>query len=200
MLKKKVNVVLVVAMLLSFIVMLYGAYVVYRYDRNIKETLLIVENIIDDEIVSVSDKVDDVKEDTLIYKKKDDYSAAIGIITFENGKKVAIYNSSDEDYMMIGAIKISNGAILNESGNSVMLSHRDGCFGILKDVSVGDVIEVKTSASIEKYKVIDVYDTEKDDPIPYEDSDDTRITLITCYPFVYLGDAPKRYVVVAELV
>lgn len=201
MFKKKINIALIVVIFISFVVMLYGAYIIYEYDEKIIETAYIVENKIDGDVVNgiKEDAVSAVQEVEKILKKEV-YTDAIGIITFESGEKVAIYEGITDNHLNIGAGKITNDAVLNERGNSILLGHRDGSFAVLKSVSIGDEFEVKTRNLVSRYKVSKTYVTEKDDLTPYEDSEKIMITLITCYPFIYLGDAQQRYAVVAELI
>jgi len=80
-------------------------------------------------------------------------------------------------------------------GNSGIASHRDGFFRGLKDIGPGDAIELETLRGKELYRVertwiVDPQDVSVLDPTP------TRsLTLVTCYPFYYVGPAPQRYIV-----
>ena len=80
-------------------------------------------------------------------------------------------------------------------GNSGIAGHRDGFFRGLKDIVPGDAIELDTLDGKEAYRVertwvVDPQDVSVLDPTP------TRVlTLVTCYPFYFVGSAPRRFIV-----
>lgn len=95
--------------------------------------------------------------------------------------------------------RIPGTARLWEQGNLGIAGHRDGFFRRLKDVNVGDDIELKTREGTDTYVVDRIQIVKPDDigvlkpgPIP-------SLTLVTCYPFYFVGNAPKRFVVTANL-
>ena len=82
------------------------------------------------------------------------------------------------------------------SGNSAMAGHRDGLFRPLKDVKVGDEIRFRTTREEFRYRVTKTTIVMPDDLSVLEpQSGQATLTLITCYPFSYVGTAPKRFVV-----
>ena len=85
-----------------------------------------------------------------------------------------------------------------EAGNSAIAGHRDGLFRPLKDLEVGDEIRFRTTRHEIRYKVTRTSIVQPDDVSVLEPRQDSALTLITCYPFYYVGSAPKRFVVFAE--
>ena len=85
-----------------------------------------------------------------------------------------------------------------ERGNSALAGHRDGLFRPLKDVKVGDEIRFRTTRDEFRYRVTGTSIVMPDDVSVLEAKSQTGLTLITCYPFYYVGSAPKRFVVHAE--
>jgi sortase A len=85
-----------------------------------------------------------------------------------------------------------------EDGNSAMAGHRDGLFRPLKDVAVGDEIQFRTTREAFRYRVTATTIVKPDDLSVLESRAPNSLTLITCYPFNYVGAAPKRFVVHAE--
>ena len=84
-------------------------------------------------------------------------------------------------------------------GNAGVAGHRDGFFRGLKDITPGDVIELETirgkdSYRVERTWVVDPEDVSVLDPTPRR-----ALTLVTCYPFYYIGSAPRRFIVRALL-
>lgn len=84
-----------------------------------------------------------------------------------------------------------------ERGNSALAAHRDGLFRPLKDVKIGDEIRFRTTRDEFRYRVTKTAIVMPDDVSVLASHSDTSLTLITCYPFYYVGSAPKRFVVQA---
>ena len=95
----------------------------------------------------------------------------------------------DDDTSMIGDV-----------GNSVLYGHREEIFWTLKHVEVGELITIETLDNTLTYEIQDIQIVDPDDDWIYESSDRSMITLVTCYPFVYMGPTPERYVVKASLI
>ncbi len=72
-------------------------------------------------------------------------------------------------------------------------------FRQLEKVGKGDLLVAKTSAGEFTYKVKKVRIVDKDDRTVIVPKPKATLTLTTCYPFDYIGSAPERYVLVAEL-
>lgn len=87
-----------------------------------------------------------------------------------------------------------------EVGNVGVAAHRDTFFRGLRNIREGDTIRVVTVDGVYLYQVADLKivwpkNVEVLDPTP-----DERLTLVTCYPFNYVGSAPKRFIVQAKKV
>lgn len=85
-------------------------------------------------------------------------------------------------------------------GNSAFAAHRDRLFRPLKDIHAGDAIKLTTTHGELHYRVLKTMIVKPKDvwvlgPLPSVD-----LTLITCYPFSYVGSAPNRFIVQAEKV
>jgi sortase A len=86
-----------------------------------------------------------------------------------------------------------------QSGNVGIAGHRDGFFRPLKDISVGDLIELVTTSGTDIYAVDRVRITNPADVGALRPKTKPSLTLVTCYPFYLVGPAPKRYIVEASL-
>lgn len=82
-----------------------------------------------------------------------------------------------------------------EHGNSAIAGHRDGLFRPLKDVKVGDEIRFRTTRDEFIYRVTKTSIVAPDDLSVLDPQPETTLTLITCYPFYYVGSAPQRFIV-----
>ena len=77
-------------------------------------------------------------------------------------------------------------------------AHRDGFFRVLKDIKDGDALVLDTPASTEHYRVAWIRITTPDDVSVIDPTPGRAVTLVGCYPFYFVGDAPKRFIVRAE--
>jgi len=123
----------------------------------------------------------------------------LGILTI--GKlniQVPIYNGTSEFILDRGAGRIKGMAKMDEDGNLGISGHRDGFFRSLKDIQVGDDILIQTTRGVEKYAVTDITIVPKSDVSVLSPTDEKTLTIVTCYPFYFVGHAPKRYIVTAH--
>lgn len=86
-----------------------------------------------------------------------------------------------------------------EAGNSALAGHRDGLFRPLKDIEVGDEIRFRTSGAEFRYRVTATAIVDPDDVSVLQARNRNALTLITCYPFSFVGTAPRRFIVHAEI-
>ena len=87
-----------------------------------------------------------------------------------------------------------------ERGNSALSAHRDGLFRPLKNIRVGDEVHIRSVRGDFTYRVRDTKIVTPDDLSVLAPFDADMLTLITCYPFNFVGNAPKRFIVHAERV
>jgi len=81
------------------------------------------------------------------------------------------------------------------NGNSGLAGHRDGFFRGLKDVNVGDAIELETLRDTQTYRIERAWIVTPDDVSVLDPTPAQSITLVTCYPFYFVGSAPQRYII-----
>jgi sortase A len=86
-----------------------------------------------------------------------------------------------------------------ETGNVAIAGHRDGFFRGLKDVTLGDKIELSTLSSTAIYTVDRIQIVDPENVGVLRNRDVPSLTLVTCYPFYFIGDAPQRFIVQAVL-
>ncbi len=85
-------------------------------------------------------------------------------------------------------------------GNVALAAHRDGLFRRLEKIRLNDDIRVVTARGEFHYRVTNTHIVDPDDVWVIAPTDTPTITLITCYPFSFVGNAPKRFIVKAALV
>ncbi|KMY43032.1 sortase [Bacillus sp. FJAT-27916] len=111
-----------------------------------------------------------------------------------------IVEGTDEDELERGVGHYANSVLPGEKDNSVLSGHRDTVFRRLGEVGVGDKLVVKTTAGKFTYKVRQVRIVDADDRTVIVPKPRATLTVTTCYPFDYIGDAPDRYILVATLI
>ena len=95
--------------------------------------------------------------------------------------------------------RIAGTAWPGESGNIGIAGHRDSFFRGLKDVKVGDAIELETPRETDTYIVDQIQIVTPDAVNVLLPRSSPSVTLVTCYPFYFIGSAPKRFIVTASL-
>jgi sortase A len=85
-------------------------------------------------------------------------------------------------------------------GNVALAAHRDGLFRRLEKIRLNDDIRVVTARGEFHYRVTKTHIVDPDDVWVIAPTDTPTLTLITCYPFSFVGNAPKRFIVKAALV
>ena len=122
----------------------------------------------------------------------------LGILTIRKVNiQVPIYNGTDEFNLNRGAGRIKGMAKMDEVGNLGISGHRDGIFRGLKDIQMGDDILIQTTRGVKKFAVSSINIVPKDDISVLAPTTEKTLTLVTCYPFYFVGHAPKRYIVKA---
>jgi len=86
-----------------------------------------------------------------------------------------------------------------QRGNCIIAAHRDTHFRILKEIRPGDDIVLETRQGKFLYRVRNTRVVAPDNTGPLQDGPKPQLSLVTCYPFYYVGSAPKRFVVEANL-
>lgn len=112
--------------------------------------------------------------------------------------ELPVFDNSAEPALTRGAGWIEGTAPLGVDGNIGIAAHRDGYFRALKDVSKGDEVIVETLWGTDRYRIVDVIIVDPSDVHVLHDDGRSLVTLVTCYPFYHVGNAPQRYIVQAQ--
>jgi sortase A len=130
------------------------------------------------------------------FEALDDNQVPLALLEIERlNLQVPVYPGTDRITLNRGAGIVDGTAYPGEEGNMALSAHRDGFFRPLKDIRVGDVITVRQLQGADQFLVQDIFVTDPLDLSVLEPTDDAMITLITCYPFYYVGFAPDRLIV-----
>ena len=114
------------------------------------------------------------------------------------GLSAMVRDGDDEATLAVAVGRVSGTARPGERGNMVLAGHRDSFFRPLRRIRVADLIHVRAGGDRYDYRVDS---TEVVGPLEtrvLEPTGEAVLTLVTCYPFGFLGNAPDRFVVRAS--
>jgi sortase A len=115
------------------------------------------------------------------------------------GIEVAVFDSTSKTNLNRGSGHVSDTALPGTEGNIAIAGHRDGYFRSLKDIAIGAEIELVSPRRKQKFRVSELLIVDPLDVSVLDSAEETVLTLITCYPFYFIGPAPERFVVRATL-
>lgn len=113
---------------------------------------------------------------------------------------VPVFAGTSELTLNRGAGRIEGTPRFGDWGNTGIAAHRDGFFRALRDIRQGDGVYLDLPHGTVRYKVASTRIVEPSDIGVLRDSGEPMITLVTCYPFYFVGSAPKRFIVHAKRV
>jgi len=111
-----------------------------------------------------------------------------------------IFDNTDRRSLDLGVGRISGTATPGGPGNVGLAGHRDGYFRRLKNLKPGQTIQIFTRNGRWDYEVERIQVVDPSEVGVLAPTSRPSVTLVTCYPFYFLGSAPWRYVVQAHLI
>lgn len=109
--------------------------------------------------------------------------------------EVPVLRGTDDFTLNRAVGHIDDTALPGTDGNSGIAGHRDGLFRGLKDIGPEDAIDLETLRGKEVYRVERTWVVDPEDVSVLDPTPARSLTLVTCYPFYYVGPAPQRYIV-----
>jgi sortase A len=114
------------------------------------------------------------------------------------GLKVIVVQGDSPTILRRAVGHIRQTALPGESGNAALTGHRDSFFRPLRNIQAGDAITFKTADAEFQYQVESTAVVPPSDVSVLQPSSERTLTLITCFPFYYVGAAPDRFIVRAR--
>jgi len=111
---------------------------------------------------------------------------------------VLVLEGDEQDALSISAEHVPGTAELGSHGNAAIAAHRDAEFRVLRGIRLGDRVRIRSAATY-IYVVKNIRVVGADDKTALSQDGRSLLTLVTCYPFRYVGNAPERFIVQAEL-
>jgi sortase A len=114
--------------------------------------------------------------------------------------EVPLYGDTSELHLNRGVGLIERTATPGTGGNIGIAGHRDGFFRVLKNVRAGEEIEIRTSFALYRYRISELHVVDASDARLLSPTGEPSVTLVTCFPFYFVGNAPQRFVVRGVLI
>jgi len=111
-----------------------------------------------------------------------------------------VLEGSDDGTLSRGSGHIEDTPFPGDPGNVGIAGHRDTTFRALRNIHVGDALEFKTADRLYRYRISKTMIVGPDDVYVLDPTPRPALTLVTCYPFEFVGHAPRRFIVRADLV
>jgi sortase A len=115
------------------------------------------------------------------------------------GAEFYVWEGATKKNLLFGPARVAQSSLPGGTGNCIIAAHRDTHFRILKDVKKDEPIVLEHGGHTYRYRITALHIVGAADNTYYRPTRRPVLTLVTCYPFSYLGRAPKRFIVQAEL-
>jgi sortase A len=106
-----------------------------------------------------------------------------------------VFQGADSSVLDHGVGHVDSSALPGQPGNVVFAAHRDTFFRSLRNIRKGDLVTVTTESGPRTYEVNSTEVVKPTETSVLDPTAQPTLTLITCYPFYYIGHAPKRFIV-----
>jgi len=113
--------------------------------------------------------------------------------------EVPVFSGTSELTLNQGVGLIEGTSLPGEDGNIGIAGHRDGFFRVLKNAEVGDQVDLVSKAGTDSYFIDRIVIVQPEDVSVLHRRAHPSLTLVTCYPFYFIGSAPQRFIVQASL-
>lgn len=110
-----------------------------------------------------------------------------------------VLEGSDDATLSRGSGHIEDTPFPGQPGNVGIAGHRDTTFRALRHIKVGDTLEYRSADHLYRYKISKTWIVGPDDVYVLDPTPKPALTLVTCYPFEFVGHAPRRFIVRADL-
>ncbi len=114
------------------------------------------------------------------------------------GLSAMILEGIDERTLRRAVGHIPGTPLPGQPGNVALAGHRDTFFRALRNIREGDEVTMETLSGLYRYRVDSTKVVDPGETQVLNNSDDAILTLVTCYPFSFVGPAPKRFIVRAH--
>jgi sortase A len=173
---------------------LYQAYQTRRFQQELKDSQA---SIVGGGLVPTLEEAKPARAESL--GPTDSRRSPLGRIEISTiGLSAMILEGMDERTLRRAVGHIPGTPLPGQPGNVALAGHRDTFFRGLRNIREGDEITLQTLSGLYRYRVDSTKVVDPGETQVLDSSDNATLTLVTCYPFSYLGPAPKRFIVSAH--
>lgn len=195
--KKWLNAVFIYVMIIGVAFLAYGGYAYYDTKNKEAKAMAQAQNILEQR--------QDVPEEKSIIDLKNQFKSSLGIgdvvgqLTIPKLDGVLpIVEGVDEDELAKGVGHYQGTSFPLDNNQTVLSGHRDTVFRGMGKLEVGDTMTVSLPYGDFEYEIYEMYVTSADDLTVIVPHDEEVLTVTTCYPFNFIGNAPDRYIINAK--
>lgn len=146
------------------------------------------------------DSIETIQTEEIV-KRNPVLGEKIGVLTIPKlNRSLPIFEGTNAEVLKQGVGHFQHSALPGEKNNSVLSGHRDTVFRGLGNVGINDELIVTTDEGEYLYKIRKVRIVDQHDRTVLVPKPKSTLTVTTCYPFGFIGNAPKRYILVADLI
>lgn len=182
----------------------------YKYWNGMQSMTKLDEDVVkdvdedDDRVTSSTETVNTENKskellDTINHSDGDDIATLV-MPTIDTSFEVFWGTGEDVLEKGVGMYDSDETTTPDQMGHTVLSGHRDSVFRPVGDLEDGDSIYVQYQDEDYEYEIHKTWITDAQDQSVIVDKDEPTLTLTTCYPFEFIGDAPDRYIVEAEYI
>lgn len=187
-----------ILVLAGVVILAIGVWQITNTNKKTNETLSKAKTMLAQKKVITQQK--NGQQDKQVENTPPQIGDTIGILAIPRIKaELAIVEGTDPDDLAKGVGHYKGSSLPSQNGQIVLSGHRDTVFRHLGELKVGDQLIVQVSNGSFTYKITHtkIVDS-KDTSIITLQKDHEELILTTCYPFRYIGNAPKRYIIYAD--
>jgi sortase A len=185
---------------------IYEAYDTWSFDASLRGVKPTLRGFLADEIHGLFGRdrpenadVPSVKPEPLPTEKAPLPSSLIGRLRIPRLNVVAMVREGADSATLSHAVgHIPGTALPGKAGNVALAGHRDTIFRALRNIKQSDSIDLETDKGTFRYIVASTQIVNPKDVSVLAAGGGPTLTLVTCYPFYYVGSAPKRFIVRAN--
>jgi sortase A len=111
-----------------------------------------------------------------------------------------VLEGTDDGTLSRGSGHIEDTPLPGQTGNVGIAGHRDTVFRPLRHIQLGDEMKLTTADRVYHYKISKTLIVTPDDVYVLDPTAQPTLTLVTCYPFDFIGHAPRRFIIQAALI
>lgn len=182
--------------IIGLLIIGYSAFQIVQGNMKQKIALSEAKNITQlDENMSTSDKLKPTFDDFNPLK-----GDTVGILEINKIEaELPIIEGTDEEELDIGVGHLKDTVYPTQNDQILLSGHRDTVFMRMGELEIGDTMTVKMPYGDFTYEIYETFIVDADDTtVIGSTAPDEVLTVTTCYPFSYLGNAPDRYIINAK--